>query len=364
MSYAVIGLGFGDEGKGLITSYLAKKNPSYCVYRFSGGPQASHKVMLNEKDWHIFSNFGSGSLHNLPTNISSTCLVDPISMLDELEVLISKGKTNNFFINRDSVIITPYDVEANAKDHINLTHGTCGRGINKSIQREHNHYSLTFKDLAFPSVLKLKLEGIRKYYFAAPSQYEELFLKSCEIIYNHYLRIKNPNGVAYPGYIYEGSQGLLLDQDIGFFPHVTRAYTGTFNIYWYQPKVFLVTRAYQTRHGNGPMTNEEHTNFKIKLSKYEHNVSNEFQGNFRKSMLDLDLMKYAIDADDYIRETEKNIAITCLDNIEEYKLTENGIVKTFKTEEQFVEHIINALNIEGKVLLSRTPFTDEVEEFR
>ena len=63
---AVIGLGFGDEGKGSVVSYLTKACDSTIVARFSGGHQVGHTVCTNNTR-HVFSNFGSGTLNGTPT---------------------------------------------------------------------------------------------------------------------------------------------------------------------------------------------------------------------------------------------------------------------------------------------------------
>lgn len=117
--------------------------------------------------------------------------------------------------------------------------------------------------------------------------------------------------------IFEGSQGLLLDKNIGFFPHVTRSNTGSKNILeiGFNPEVYCITRAYQTRHGNGPMTNFD-IEHNIKLSSKETNTFNEFQGNFRVSLLDIDLLLYSVAKDPYISNNRDNLVITCLDQLE------------------------------------------------
>ncbi len=70
---AVIGLGFGDEGKGVVTEYLCSQDPEHTVVvRFSGGQQAGHKVCKGDTE-HIFSNFGSGTLSGCPTYWSEHC---------------------------------------------------------------------------------------------------------------------------------------------------------------------------------------------------------------------------------------------------------------------------------------------------
>lgn len=361
-NYAVIGLCYGDEGKGLITSYLASKNPDHCVARYSGGSQATHKVMIDENNFHIFSTIGSGALHGNNTYIFETCLVNPIKMVEELEQLIAKGIYPKITINNKCPIMTPYDAYANKSDSMNKFHGTCGQGIGKTIQREEDFYSLLFEDITDEVILEIKLSAIEAYYnYNEGDKYKKLFLDSCKKLVNYKHFIKE----EYKAFIiFESSQGLLLDQNIGFFPHVTRGNTSTVNIRRFDPEVYLVTRAYQTRHGNGPMTNHKDKEDNIKLSKYEHNVSNAYQGNFRYSTLDLNLLRYAINKDLYIKENRKNLAITCLDNLIKYQFTLDKKLIKFDTEKTFVDAIINELKIDGKVLLSRTPFTKNVEIYK
>ena len=62
----VVGLGFGDEGKGITTDYLCSQNANSLVVRFSGGQQCGHNVCLGELS-HVHSNFGSGTLRGVPS---------------------------------------------------------------------------------------------------------------------------------------------------------------------------------------------------------------------------------------------------------------------------------------------------------
>ena len=148
-------------------------------------------------------------------------------------------------------------------------------------------------------------------------------------------------------YIFEGSQGLLLDQHIGFFPNVTRANVGIKNIkdlININTDIYLVTRAYQTRHGNGFMTNTD-KKFNIKNNPFETNVFNKFQGNFRKSMLDLDLIEYAINKEEDLTNYNLNLVITCLDHLDEFKFTYRNEIYDFKTEDKFLSKISEILSI-------------------
>jgi adenylosuccinate synthase len=122
--------------------------------------------------------------------------------------------------------------------------------------------------------------------------------------------------------IFEGLR-YFLDQEYGFFPHVTRANTTSKNAMALirehdlgNPHVYYITRAYLTRHGNGPMANEGSCLSLINIEK-ETNVQNDWQGNFRRSfwMWICLIMHYNCDAN-YTTNASKHLVVTCLDQIQ------------------------------------------------
>jgi len=166
--------------------------------------------------------------------------------------------------------------------------------------------------------------------------------------------------------IFESSQGLLLDQHYGFYPHVTCSNVGTSNIIelGYQPNCYFVTRAYQTRHGNGPMTNFDIPH-KIELNPLETNVTNEFQGNFRVSLLDLDLLKYGLMKERYITSNKSShtLVITCLDQVKnDYRFTHDGNIVNCDNENEFVSYIANILGFQN-VLVSNSDKSENIKTF-
>jgi len=326
---AVIGLLYGDEGKGLTVDYLCSQNPNSLVIRYSGGPQAGHTVCYNGMR-HVFASFGSGTFRKAPTYISKYCVIDPIAILNEYTILLKKDLSPVLYIDIRCPVITPYDSFHSGTDKQFKENGTCGVGIGSTYQREQDFYSLTFLDLFYPSVLKIKLENIRKYYKGRKDFDLTLFLKGCSFLtdtLNSAYFIKRAYGIPNikcSTYIFEGSQGLLLDQNIGFFPHVTRGNTGSKNIIELcgteDIEFYLVTRAYQTRHGNGPMTNEN-ISHNIQINPDETNRNHPHQGDFRRSLLDLNLIHYGISKDSVIcHAKKKTLVITCLDHIKNSKV--------------------------------------------
>lgn len=361
--FAVIGAGFGDEGKGLVTDYLCSVHKQPLVVRFSGGHQSGHHVVIDNIRDHVFSNFGSGSFRGVPTYWSHYCTIDPVGIIQELEILNEKGVNPVLFIDARCPVTTPFDIVHNRETEAGNLHGSCGVGVGATIEREENMYSLVFGDLFYPSVFRIKLDMIRKYYQNNDLSLD-VFLYCCDQLVRSEC-ISAVEGLPLTGcetLIFEGSQGLLLDQKAGFFPHVTRSSTGTKNILdmGFSPGVFLVSRAYQTRHGNGPMTNE-HIPHNIRDNPHEKNTDHPYQGKFRQSLLDLDLLKYAISRDDYISGMFCSLVITCLDLVKsEYRFTMNGRIVYCDNEHDFVSRIMKHLNI-SRGLLSRSPFGSEIE---
>ena len=177
----------------------------------------------------------------------------------------------------------------------------------------------------------------------------------------------NMNFIKYD-LIAEGSQGLLLDQHHGFFPHVTRSNTGTKNLIemGLEPELFLVTRAYQTRHGNGPMSNIG-LDLNLIKNKDETNVYNEYQGEFKKTVLDLSLLQYATYKDEYIRDNILNatLVITCIDQLNTrfpITLTLKNDIKYFDNKNAFVKFIKNQLNVK-EVYISESHYADDIRKF-
>lgn len=364
----VIGLGFGDEGKGNTVDYLCSLNPSSVVVRFSGGHQVGHTV-VHGGIRHVFSNFGSGTLNGNKTFWSKFCTVDPVGFYKEANILSSLGVRPNITVDLDCPITTPYDKLANQVRDGELKHGTCGVGFGTTIQRQKDFYSLTCIDLLSDNILKHRLENIRKYYsmkypnFVLENTFLDEFFEACKFLQTSEL-------VTFTGafiqenrqdMIFEGSQGLLLDQHFGFFPNVTYSNLGIKNICKLIGKrktlgshLFLVTRAYQTRHGNGFMTNEEFPHH-IKLDENETNVSNKYQGDFRRTILDLDLLKYAIAQKEIYLHPRKSLVITCLDHLGKFQLTDEGTLKEFPSEKDFIEYIRVSLGIFDDIYVSRGP---------
>ena len=368
--HIVIGLGFGDEGKGTVVDYLCSKNPSSLVVRFNGGHQAGHTVYLNDVH-HMFSSFGSGTMRGIPTYWSKYCPVEPFALMNEYNALLSiKSKEfpkyihPRLFIDPECPITTPYDINSNIAFDSYNKHGSCGVGVGKTMQREESHYHLQCKDILYPKIFDIRLNMIKQYYNVDLEL--EQFYEAVKFIKNTTaIKIKSIDINYCDMIIWEGAQGLMLDKDNGFFPHVTYGNAGIDNIkdIINKAELYLVTRAYQTRHGNGPMTNEELPH-NIKDNPYESNNNNDRQGKFRSTILDLDLIEYAINSSKFIKNSKNKIlAITCLDIVENaYSFTYNGQLEHFSNEYEFINKISKTLKIK-KIMINNSPQSNTFKSY-
>ncbi len=355
MSKHVIGLGFGDEGKGLVTSWLCKNANNPLVVRTNGGHQAGHTV-VKDGIRHVFSSFGSGTMQNVPTYWSQFCTFYPLAFTNERKELVNLGFTPMVFVHEDCPVTTPFDVEANRLD---ASHGSVGVGFGKTLERCDTRYKLQIKDLfLYEEILRVKLYNIASFHYGWEVHKEIIeiinyFLELVAEVKKQIIVVNDVPGmmgkICSYDLIFEGAQGVLLDMDYGFFPNVTRSNTTSKNsldviknLGHNIPEFFYLTRSYLTRHGNGFMTNEKYT-YDLKLVNNEHetNRSHEFQGEFRTTYLDIDLLKYALDCEyqtsGHLRNKKmlrtgykndpikRNLVVSCLDQTgDEFMATVNG----------------------------------------
>ncbi|WP_130734965.1 adenylosuccinate synthetase [Flavobacterium sp. J27] len=349
----VIGLGFGDEGKGITTDFLCSQNPEAIVIRFSGGQQAAHTVMLNGKK-HVHSSFASGALRGLPSYFSEHCTIHPSLLYNEFLELKEKGGNINLYIHPLAKITTPFDVWQNRNNIKNLTHGSCGKGIGATMKRNEGPYQLFAIDLIGPqNFLIEKLKNIASYYGVSNDnqlQNEVAYFLDC--IAKIDWKISNYDILEnYKTLIFEGSQGILLDMDHGVFPNVTYANTTSKNaveickqVHIEDIELFYVTRSYTTRHGSGWMPNEEM--LELINNEEETCVFNEYQKELRFGKVDEELLLHALRIDQiYSKATQKSLVITCLDqyknnlNMNKLSATFNAIYGSYGPESKFFKQI-------------------------
>lgn len=313
----VVDLGFGDAGKGATVDWLCSPQADLdvaAVVRFNGGAQAAHNVVNGERH-HTFSQFGSGTLNGVPTFLSQFMLVEPISLASEARALEAVGVQEPFdllTIDRRALLTTPIHVAANrAREDARggNRHGSCGKGIGETAA-----YALerpdapTVGDCQRPDVLARKLENMAAYYgplitdsrhrYPAIADMVDMYAECAAVV-----DIVGPGALESIGargrLIFEGAQGVLLDEWRGFHPHTTWSTVEPSNAramiaeMGRESYVLGMTRTYTTRHGAGPFPAEDSALGSVLPEP--HNGVGEYQGSFRVGHLDTMLLRYAIE---------------------------------------------------------------------
>lgn len=348
----VIGANFGDEGKGLMTDYFAKEakeaGNSCLVVCHNGGAQRGHTVMTPEKQRHIFHHFGAGTLEQADTYFSKDFILNPIIFRKEWEILKETGITPHCYAAKNCFVTIPYDMLFNQiieKNRGEQKHGSCGMGIYETIFRNQQGFPLYLSELYEKSeaFLKEKICSIRENYIWNRLREEKVenlkkeekevlesdilienFLEDCFFMADKMTAAQDEILKEYKTIIFEGAQGLLLDQNNkAYAPHLTPSNTGIKNPadmikkVWKREEILegiaieacYVTRTYLTRHGAGRFDTEcrkEEINPDM-IDKT--NLPNPYQDTLRYGKIDIDELRTRIQMDYHEIELPLSVSI-------------------------------------------------------
>lgn len=353
----VVGLHFGDEGKGIVVDNLCKDASNSLIVRFSGGQQCGHTVWKDKDTTHVSASFGAGVLRGKPTYITEDCTMYLNSIGNEIQKLQDLGLSPLLYIHPNALVTTPFDVAFSRLRHHKNGHGSTGMGVGATMHRDlHSGFKLRVVDFFHMDVFNQKLGKILEYY---NGRLDEIGVKTKEFLsewtpeweefsdylksWKNYFTIKGYEQFleGYDTLIFEGSQGILLDMEHGIFPNVTYAHTTSKNALELCDamhldrsaiQVYYVIRSYLTRHGNGwlPSTDE----VTLQHDEHENNQEDEYQGEFQTLELDNSLTAYALKVDSIYAQADivKNLVITCLDQRLDGDFKPREFVKSLDTK--------------------------------
>ncbi|MCX6256540.1 MAG: adenylosuccinate synthase [Bacteroidia bacterium] len=312
----ILGLQWGDEGKGKIVDVLA---PEYDVIaRFQGGPNAGHSLSFGDVR-HVLHNIPSGVFHrNIINIIGNGVIIDPVIFMKECETLVKMGiePVKSIFISRKAHLILPSHrmmdcVQEQSKGISKI--GSTLKGIGPTYTDKVSRNGLRAGDIFSDDFQDKFAELTSKHlqcFAERPENWNETeenlkwmkgieYLKNfrfinSEYIINQYLR-EGKTILA------EGAQGTMLDIDFGSYPFVTSsnticagAYTGLGVAPGLAGKTFGVFKAYCTRVGSGPFPTE----ISGKTGELIQKLGGEFGATTgrprRCGWLDLVALKYAV----------------------------------------------------------------------
>ena len=274
----LLGLQWGDEGKGKIVDYFARDYD--LVARFQGGPNAGHTLYVEDKKV-VLHQIPSGVFHEDKINlIGNGVVLDPVTLKKECDTVSSFGVNlkNNLFISERTHLILPthraLDKAAEASKGLQKI-GSTLKGIGPTYMDKTGRNGLRVGDLLdknfTTSYIKLRLKhqklldnfsfnedisAMEEEFFDALEFLRELNIVNGEYFINDHIQ-------AGKKVLAEGAQGSMLDIDFGTFPFVTSSNTisaGASNGLGIAPQkireVIGVTKAYCTRVGGGPFPTE------------------------------------------------------------------------------------------------------------
>jgi adenylosuccinate synthase len=372
VAVAVIGANLGDEGKGLVVDALVRHlGAQDClVVRHNGGAQAAHTVVDGGRR-HAFGHIGSGTFAGAATHLSEFFVHNPLLLLKELSAI---GEVPALSADAFGLVTTPCDMVINQA--LTHGHGTCGVGFGETIERSRAGYQLRVATLSDDDAVIKALRVIDSGWapqrcHAAGLDYatvfgpldmsgmEIQFLDAVAAFRQRVAIVNDRKAVSERRHVvYEGAQGLLLDQTRGWFPHVTRSNTGLKNIQRADLNLdhaIYVTRWYMTRHGAGPLPDEL-----LRLPHHkvtdETNIENRHQGRLRFGHLNTETLVDRVELDSI--STRASLAVTCLDQNDgqiEWRGEENNLVPG--TTDEFVDSLRRRLQV---TVSSRGPSADDV----
>jgi len=274
----ILGLQWGDEGKGKIVDYFA---PNYdIVARFQGGPNAGHTLYVEGKKM-VLHQIPSGIFHQNKVNIIGNGVVlDPVTLKRECDAVAAYGidVKKNLFISQRTNIIVPTHRALDKASEMSKGESKIGstlKGIGPAYMDKTGRNAIRVGDLLDKSFttqyIKLRLKHqklLDNFHFIEDiSAWEEEFFEALEFLKTlnvinceYYINDQIGKGKKV---LAEGAQGSMLDIDFGTFPFVTSSNTisaGVCTGLGISPKqineVMGVTKAYCTRVGSGPFPTE------------------------------------------------------------------------------------------------------------
>ena len=274
---AVVGLSWGDEGKGKFVDFLAQK--SDIVVRYNGGNNAGHTIVADGITYK-FKLIPSGAPLEKEVVIGNGCVIDPKVLLDEIDNLHKLNKKVDLKLSSTAHVIFPFHIVLDGleeKTKGEYSAGTTKRGIGPTYSDKAGRWGIRVFDLIHPEILKPKLEKIFRIRKDLINIYDPDWDYDFEAMYAEYITFgeKLKPYVTDTAYylnkaidsgkkvVFEGAQGNLLCIDHGMYPFGTSSNPNALGISagtGIPPrkigKIVGIIKAYTSRVGEGKFPTE------------------------------------------------------------------------------------------------------------
>ena len=362
MNKAVIGLQWGDEGKGKIVDYLSEDFD--LVVRYQGGNNAGHTVIVDDTTYKL-NLIPSGVIRGKICFLGQGVVLDPNHFYNEYDQIKKKINNPEIYLSSNISLILDYHKQLDKINESILNTekkiGTTSKGIGPAYQDKVGRKSIKLYDLKSKKIIEEKMHSIKKFYDHILESFNESKINIEQTIQDllsfydviNELIVDNSqikNEFKNKKILFEGAQGALLDLDHGSYPFVTSSNTVSSNIVigsalQVDYQTVGIFKAYATRVGNGPFPSELFDDIADYIAEKGVEIGTVTKRKRRCGWLDLVSLKYSCEIN---RVNELCITkADVLNNLSEIKVCKSYNSKKYEDVNFSESDILESLSLEN-----------------
>ena len=362
MNKAVIGLQWGDEGKGKIVDYLSEDFD--LVVRYQGGNNAGHTVIVDETTYKL-NLIPSGVIRGKICFLGQGVVLDPNHFSNEYDQIKKKINNPKIYLSSNISLILDYHKQLDKINESILNTekkiGTTSKGIGPAYQDKVGRKSIKLYDLKSKKIIEEKMYSIKKFYDPILESFNESKINIEQtiqdllsfydvvnelIVDNSQIKKEFKNKKI----LFEGAQGALLDLDHGSYPFVTSSNTVSSNIVigsalQVDYQTVGIFKAYATRVGNGPFPSELFDDIGDYIAEKGVEIGTVTKRKRRCGWLDLVSLKYSCEINrvNELCMTKADV----LNNLSEIKVCKSYNSKKYEDVNFSESDILESLSLEN-----------------
>ena len=362
MNKAVIGLQWGDEGKGKIVDYLSEDFD--LVVRYQGGNNAGHTVIVDDTTYKL-NLIPSGVIRGKICFLGQGVVLDPNHFFNEFDQIKKKINNPEIYLSSNISLILDYHKQLDKINESILNTekkiGTTSKGIGPAYQDKVGRKSIKLYDLKSKKIIEEKMHSIKKFYDPILESFKESkinieqTIQDLLIFYDVVNELIVDNSQIKKEFknkkiLFEGAQGALLDLDHGSYPFVTSSNTVSSNIVigsalQVDYQTVGIFKAYATRVGNGPFPSELFDDIGDYIAEKGFEIGTVTKRKRRCGWLDLVSLKYSCEINrvNELCMTKADV----LNNLSEIKVCKSYNSKKYEDVNFSESDILESLSLEN-----------------
>ncbi len=362
MNKAVIGLQWGDEGKGKIVDFLSEDFD--LVVRYQGGNNAGHTVIVDDTTYQL-NLIPSGVIRGKICFLGQGVVLDPNHFSNEYDQIKKKINNPEIYLSSNISLILDYHKQLDKINESILNNekkiGTTSKGIGPAYQDKVGRKSIKLYDLKSKKIIEEKMHSIKKFYDPILESFNESqinieqTIQDLLIFYDVVNELIVDNSQIKKEFknkkiLFEGAQGALLDLDHGSYPFVTSSNTVSSNIVigsalQVDYQTVGIFKAYATRVGNGPFPSELFDHIGDYIAEKGVEIGTVTKRKRRCGWLDLVSLKYSCEINrvNELCMTKADV----LNNLSEIKVCKSYNSKKYEDVNFSESDILDSLSLEN-----------------